>query len=180
MDRYVGFTALMVIGLIAYPFGLRYFAGSYVEWFLPFVVILFLIGSFLVFGVRIGKRIRVLSEFYNYFASYRDRRGVMIKAFFISLIVQLIVIGAVYAITLGLKVEISLLPLFIFIPIISTITTIPISISGIGVREASFVLLFSFLGISPVQATAVSFGWFLSVVVGSLPGLFEYLRYKNR
>ncbi len=50
---------------------------------------------------------------------------------------------------------------------------------GTGAREASFVLLFGFLGISPAQATAVSFAWFLSVATGSLPGLIEYLRYKK-
>jgi len=180
MDRYVGFAALMVIGLIAYPFGLGYFRGSYVEWFLPVVVILFLMGSILVFGLRIGKRIGLLSELYNYFASYKGERSILAKTFFISLIVQISGIFAVYAISLGLRIEIPLLPLFIFIPIISVLTTVPISISGIGVREASFVLLLGFLGVSPIQATAISFGWFLSVVSGSLPGLLEYLRRKTR
>jgi uncharacterized protein (TIRG00374 family) len=136
--------------------------------------------SILLFGLRIGKRITFLSELYHYFASYKGERSILAKTFFISLIVQISGICAVYVISLGLRIEIPLLPLFIFIPIISTLTTIPLSISGIGVREASFVILFGCLGISSVQATAISFGWFLSVVAGSLPGLFEYLRHKTR
>jgi uncharacterized membrane protein YbhN (UPF0104 family) len=180
MDRYIGFVALMAIGLIAYPFGLRYFRGSYIEWLMPLVVILFVTMSILLFGLRIGKRITFLSELYHYFASYKGERSILAKTFFISLIVQISGICAVYVISLGLRIEIPLLPLFIFIPIISTLTTIPLSISGIGVREASFVILFGCLGISSVQATAISFGWFLSVVAGSLPGLFEYLRHKTR
>ncbi len=180
MDRYIGFTALMFVGLVAFPFGLGYFHGSYIEWVLPLIILLFVAASFLVFGMKIGRRIKFLSGFYEYFEMYKGKRDIITTTFFISLIVQVIVIFAVYFISLGLKTDIPLLPFFMFIPIISTIATIPVSIAGIGVREASFVLRFGFLGISPVQATAISFAWFLSYVAGSLPGLVEYLRYKTK
>jgi uncharacterized membrane protein YbhN (UPF0104 family) len=179
MDRYIGFSALMLVGLMAFPFGFHYFKGSYLGWILPLMVIFFIAGSFIVFGLRVGKGITFLSGFYDYFALYKKKRDVVIKTLVISLAVQVIVICAVYVLSRGLKVDVPLLPLFIFIPIITTIATIPISVSGIGVREASFVLLFGSLGISPVQATAVSFAWFLSVAIGSLPGLIEYLRFKR-
>lgn len=179
MDRYVGFCALMMVGVTAFPFGLRYFRGTYIEWILPVIVVLFITASFFIFGLKIGKRIKILSGFYEYFALYKGKKTIIIKTFLISVIVQVIIVFAVYALSRGLKVNIPLLPLFIFVPVISTISTIPISISGIGVREATFVLLFGSLGIDPVQATAVSFAWFLSVATGSLPGLFEYLRFKK-
>ncbi|GAB4405587.1 MAG: lysylphosphatidylglycerol synthase transmembrane domain-containing protein [Thermodesulfovibrionales bacterium] len=180
MDRYIGFTALMFIGLMAFPFGFRYFKGSYIEWILPLLVIIFIIGSFFIFGLRIGRRFSLLSGFYDYFGLYRRQRTVILKTFIISISVQITGIFAVYAVSRGLNVNTPLLPLFMFIPIISAISTIPISISGIGVREASFVLLFGFLGIGPAQATAISLSWFLSVALGSLLGLGEYLRYKNK
>jgi len=179
IDRYIGFTALILVGLIAFPFGFRYFRGSYIEWVLPLIVLLFVAGSFFVFGLRIGRGIKLLSGFYDYFTLYKEKKAVIVKALMLSFIIQTIVIFAVYVLSLGLKVDVPLLPLFIFIPVISTIASLPISISGLGVREASFVLLFGFLGISPGEATAVSFAWFLSVATGSLPGLIEYLRYKK-
>jgi hypothetical protein len=179
MDRYIGFTALMLVGLTAFPFGFGYFRGSYIEWVLPLIVLLFVAGSFVVFGLRIGRGIKLLSGFYDYFTLYKEKKTVIVKTLVLSLIIQTIVIFAVYVLSRGLQVDVPLLPLFIFIPVISTIASLPISISGLGVREASFVLLFGFLGISPVQATAVSFAWFLSVATGSLPGLIEYLRYKK-
>jgi uncharacterized membrane protein YbhN (UPF0104 family) len=169
----------MLLGLAAYPFGLNYFSGSYIEWVLPLIVLIFVTGSFVVFGLRIGNRFRLVSQFYDYLSFYKNQRITVLKTFFISLILQITNICAVYIICLGLKVDIPLLSLFIFIPIISTLATIPISISGLGVREASFVLLLGFLGVSPMHATAISFAWFLSVAVGSLPGLVEYLRYKR-
>jgi uncharacterized protein (TIRG00374 family) len=179
MDRYIGFTALMLVGLIAFPFGFSYFRGSYIEWILPLMVLLFITGSFFVFGLRIGRRIKLLAGFYDYFTLYKGKKSVIMKTLFISIMIQTIIIFAVYVLSRGLRVDVPLLPLFIFIPVISTIASIPISISGIGVREASFVLLFGFLGISPIQATAISFAWFLSVATGSLPGLIEYLRFKK-
>ncbi len=179
MDRYIGFAALMLIGVIAFPFGIGYFKGSYIEWILPLIVLLFLLGSFLIFGLRIGRRIKLLSGFYDYFALYRGKKRVIAKTILLSIAIQTIVIFAVYVLSRGLNVNVPLFPLFIFIPVIWTITTIPISISGIGIREASFVLLFGFLGVSPAQATAISFAWFLSLATGSLPGLVEYLRYKK-
>jgi uncharacterized membrane protein YbhN (UPF0104 family) len=179
MDRYVGFAALMLVGLLAFPFGFGYFRGSYIEWVLPLIVLFFIAGSFFFFGLRIGRRFKPLSGFYDYFTVYREKKAVVIKALLLSVLIQTIIIGAVYVLSRGLGVNVPLLPLFIFIPVIWTIATIPISISGLGVREASFVLLFGFLGIDPVQATAVSFAWFLSVATGSLPGLVEYLRYKK-
>jgi uncharacterized membrane protein YbhN (UPF0104 family) len=179
MDRYIGFTALMFVGLTAFPFGLRYFRGSYIEWILPLMVFLFILGSFIIFGLKVGKRIRLLSGFYDYFSLYKGKKTIILKTFFLSLIVQVVIIFAVYVLSLGLKIDVPLLPLFIFVPIISTISSVPISISGLGVREATFVLLFGSLGIQPAQATAVSFAWFLSVATGSLPGLIEYLRYKK-
>ncbi|HWR57991.1 MAG TPA: lysylphosphatidylglycerol synthase transmembrane domain-containing protein [Thermodesulfovibrionales bacterium] len=179
MDRYVGFTALMFVGLSAFPFGLSYFKGSYIEWVLPLIILLFVVGSFIIFGLKIGRRIKFLSGFYDYFVMYKGKRDVLAKTFFISLVVQIIIIFGVYFVSLGLKADIPLLAFFMFIPIISTIATVPISIAGLGLREASFVLLFGFLGVSPVQATAISFAWFLSFVAGSIPGLVEYLRYKK-
>lgn len=179
MDRYVGFSALMFIGLLAFPFGITYFHGSPLMWFLPFAAALFIIASFLVIHLRIGERIRLISEFYSYFHKYKNQKSVIAAAFLISIMIQLTGIFTVYIICLGLGVQVPLTSLFIFIPIISTITTIPVSISGVGLREASFVLLFGSISIDPVSATAVSFAWFMSIAAGSIPGLIEYLIYKK-
>lgn len=179
MDRYIGFASLMIMGLVAYIIGFNYIKGSIVEWLLPAIILAFLIGSLVVFGLRFGKRIRVLSQFYDYFDHYRNQKALITKTFFLSLIVQILNIISMYVITLGLGQHISLMYFFIFFPVITTISTLPISISGIGLREGTFVLLFGLVGIKPEMATAMSFAWFLSVAFGGLTGLFEYLRLKK-
>lgn len=179
MDRYIGFAALMFIGLAAFPFGLRYVRGSYIEWALPLIAFLFVIWSFIIFGLKLGQRFRLLSDLYSHFSLYLNQKAVILKAFLISLALQVLGIFAVYMISIGLKIHVPIVMFFIFIPVISAIITVPVSISGIGVREASFVLLFGTLGLSPAQATAVSFTWFLSIIAGSLAGFVEYLRHKK-
>lgn len=179
MDRYIGFISLMSIGLVAFIFGFKYLRGSVIEWLLPAIILVFLVGSIIVFGLRFGKKIRVLSEFYNFFDEYRNQKILIAKALLLSVIIQVMCIMSVYIISLGLGEQISLIYFYIFFPIITAISTLPVSISGIGIREWSFVLLFGVVGVKSEIATAMSFAWFLSLSFGGLVGLFEYLRLRR-
>lgn len=179
MDRYIGFVSLMIMGLISYLIGFNYLKGSIIEWLLPMIILAFLTGSVVLFGLRFGKKIRVLSQFYDYFDNYRNQKILIAKTLFLSFVVQTMSTMSMYVVTLGLGQHIPLIYFFIFFPIIVTISTLPISISGIGIREGSFVLLFGLVGIRPEMATAMSFAWFLSISIGGLAGLFEYLRLKR-
>lgn len=180
MDRYIGFISLLIIATIAYPFGERYFRGSYIEWILPFIIAAFITGSAILFIFRIGRRIRYMSDFYEYLRFYGKEKGILLRCLLLSLFIQTIIIFSAYVITRGIGINIPFYFLSIIIPIISVISSIPVSISGIGVREASFVLLLSPLGVSHAQAITISLTWFLSFAVGSLPGLILYLRKHNR
>lgn len=179
MDRYLGFVMLMAICTIAFPFGYNYLLGSRIEWLLPLVVLSFIIASLLIFGLRLGKSIKIVSGFYEYFHAYRHQTAIIGKALLISVLVQISGIFAVYILALGLGEHISFIVCLIFLPLIILFTTLPISISGLGVRESAFVVLFGIIGIKPEIATALSLSWFLSTATGSLVGLVEYIRYKK-
>jgi uncharacterized membrane protein YbhN (UPF0104 family) len=180
MDRYIGFVMLITICTVAFPFGYSYLQGSPVVWMLPLIVLIFIITSFLVFGLRIGKRIKILSEFYDYFHSYRNQKGIIIKALLISALVQFSGISAVYILALGIGEHIPFLALLIFLPLISIFAAIPISIYGIGIREGAFVLFFGLIGVRLDVATALSLSWFLTTVAGNFLGLIEYVRYRKQ
>ncbi len=180
MDRYVGYTSLMILGLAAFPFGLKYFRGSWIEWALPAIVLAFVIASFVIFGMRLGQRFKVLSNLYDYFHSYRKQRAVIVKTVLLSFALQGTIIFGIYLLALGLGMRIPFSVLFIFIPITTTVATLPISLSGIGLREAASVLLLGAVGIEPDSATALSFAWFLMAAAGGLTGLYEYLKVRDR
>jgi uncharacterized membrane protein YbhN (UPF0104 family) len=175
MDRYLGYVALMLIGIFAFPFSLPYFGASAYKWLMPLIFAVFVAASILFFGLKLGKRFKVMSESYAYFSLLKTRQRVIVKAIFLSFIIQ--AMNFLMVITLALKMgeHISVLLLSVFLPIIITFTSLPISISGIGVREGSFVLLLGLIGIRPEIATSLSLAWFFSVFVGSAPGLAFYL-----
>lgn len=179
MDRYLGYVALMTIGMTAYPFSLRFFGASVYKWIMPSICAAFVIGSVLFFRLRLGKRFKTVSEFYDYFIMMKSRKGVIAKAIVISLGIQVMGLLAVAVLASAMGENIPLLLLFVFLPIIVTITTIPISIAGLGVREGAFVLLLGLIGIKPAVATSLSLSWFFSSFAGSIPGLFAYIRHTG-
>jgi len=179
MDRYIGFIALITLCAFAFPFGYKYLAGSHLEWLLPIVVFSFIIASFLIFGLRLGRQMRLLSEFYVYFHAYRNQARIIWQAFALSVLLQLVIIFAVYVLALGMEQQFPFLAFLIFLPLIILFTMIPVSISGLGVRESAFVLFFGLIGMKPEVATALSLLWFLAVTVASLIGLIEYIKYKK-
>jgi uncharacterized membrane protein YbhN (UPF0104 family) len=179
MDRYLGYVSLMIIGMAAYPFSLRFFGDSAFKWLMPSICVAFVIGSVLFFGLRLGKRFKTVSEFYEYFVMLKARKDVIAKAIVISLGIQVMGLIAVTVLASAMGEKIPVLLLFVFLPIIITITTIPISISGLGVREGSFVLLLGLIGIKPAVATSLSLSWFFSTFLGSIPGLVAYVRHTG-
>lgn len=182
MDRYIGLSALLTIGMFAFPFGFRYIdrtsSGSFYIWLMPLAFLLFVSMSFVILKFRVGAGIGFFLKVYEYFDLYRTKRDVVIKVFIYSMIIQMTGIFSVYILSMAMPFDVSIVPLLIFIPVIIVISLIPISISGIGVREFSFVLFLGSAGIPSDISAALSIIWFLSIVLGSLWGLVEYLRFN--
>jgi uncharacterized membrane protein YbhN (UPF0104 family) len=180
MDRYLGYLSLVTIGIVSFPFALPYFGGSIYRWIMPAIFVSFVLGSLLFFGLRIGRGFRSVSEFYNYFSELWKRKDLLLWAFILSFLIQFLNYFMVVIFAYAIGEHIPLLLLFVFLPIIITLTTIPISISGLGVREGAFVVLLGLIGVKPEISASLSLSWFFSTFVGSLPGLFAYLRYGSK
>lgn len=174
MDRYLGYVSLMLIGISATPFAFQYFGNSPYRWLMPMIFGAFILGSLLFFGLRVGKRFRGISDFYDYFVIFKTEQGKIVKAVLISFLVQLLNFSMVVILAAGMGEKIPLLLLFVFLPIVITVTTVPVSISGLGVREGAFVILLGLIGIRPEIATSLSLAYFFAVFAGSLPGLAIY------
>ena len=68
----------------------------------------------------------------------------------------------------------------LFLPVIFLLSQLPISIAGIGVREAAFVSLFGAVGATAEQALALSLAFFTLGVVNNLIGGLVYLVFGRR
>ncbi len=180
MDRYLGYVALILLGMMGFPFAFGLIGGSPYIWVMPLFFAAFVVGSLLFFGLQLGRRFNVVSEFYEYFMTFRDKKMIVLKAVLISAVIQIMGFSAVALLSSAMGEHIPFSMMFVFLPIVITITTLPISISGIGVREGTFVLLFGLIGVRSEAATSLSLAWFFSTFVGSLPGLAFYIRHTNK
>lgn len=83
---------------------------------------------------------------------------------------QLIVIAINVVILRGLGLKVALVNLLFIVPVISAVSALPISLNGLGVREAAYVYLLGGLGIEPAAAALVSLVFFVMVAAASLTG----------
>lgn len=173
MERYAGLFALLLIGFIFFCLFYTRLPKDMLIWSVPVSFLLFILGSIFLLLTR---KIKFFKEIHDYIFSFGKKQ--IIQALIYSFFVQFIVILSVYIIFLGLSLPVSFFELAIFLPIIILISLLPLSVSGIGVREWCFILFFG-NSLGHANVVAVSFLWFLSQVFASLFGGIEYLRVKK-
>jgi len=88
---------------------------------------------------------------------YQKYPGLLLLAFTFSLAVQVTRVLVFYVVALGFNLHAPLMYYIVFIPLIMVLIMLPVSINGIGVREASFVGFFSLAGMPESGAFVVSF-----------------------
>jgi glycosyltransferase 2 family protein len=179
MDRYIGLAALLSIGLSVFPAGLSLLRKTPAVWAMPLLFSGFIAASILLFRFRLGERLRFLVGIYDCFSYYFTKRHILLKAFLYSIAIQFTVVLSVYILAWGMALDITFLSLLVFLPLIILISMVPVSISGIGIREGAFVYFLGTMGVPPDKAMTLSILWFLSVVAAGLWGLAAYLRFKQ-
>lgn len=75
--------------------------------------------------------------------------------------------------------QLGMVDIFSVMPIVAVITAIPISVSGIGLRESLFVSLLAPFGVGAAIATLISVTGFLINTLGSLAGGIIFLFYRS-
>lgn len=188
LDRLSGFLGLVLVGLFGFFYG--YSAGLLTDLrLLLFMVILGLILIF-CFLILFSKRIfnffqKILifkflkeksKEFHHSCYIFRFQEKAMIKTLLLSVILQAIFSVVSYFIGMSLGIKIDITYYLIFIPIVSTISILPISIGGLGLRDNAAVVLFSALGVAADKIAAMTliifaFLFFVGVIGGVIYGI---------
>ncbi len=174
MERFTGLLALLGIAVVA-SLG---FYGTF-----PRVVYLILYGvyipgvlflSFLLWGENIVKRFQHLYEpflakipgidvqgkletFYTAIRAFRDRKRQVLYALVVSVVYHTLLVVTNILLAGAVGVDIPMYLFFAIIPISEVIVFLPISIGGLGVREATYTFFFTMLGATAAQAVSVSF-----------------------
>lgn len=179
MERYMGLCGLIFIAAVGLLAGYKYIAGSFIIPLMLAILISFITASLIVvfFPYEIFyKKLKGVRETIRIYLT--DFRTVT-HTFMLSLFVQGIGIWVVYLLGLSMDINVSFSTYLIFIPIISVISMVPISFSGVGVREYSFLYLFGVVGVSKEKAVSLSLLWFLVMIITGLIGMFYYLKKRH-
>lgn len=103
-----------------------------------------------------------------------QRPQVILEVLGLSFCLQALGMGAVALLGRGIGIEMPLVFYFASLPLINIATAIPISFSGIGVREGTFVYFLGIKGVQPEQALCLGILFFSVQVATSLLGGIAY------
>jgi uncharacterized membrane protein YbhN (UPF0104 family) len=94
-----------------------------------------------------------------------------------AFLLQLNVVIYYFLIGKAFHLHIRFLDYFIFIPLVLIIQTIPITISGLGLREESYIEIFRFYGITAQAAVSFSLvGVAFNLIIGLIGGIIYVTR----
>ncbi len=96
--------------------------------------------------------------------------GRMRRLITVSFAYQSIGIVIVYMLGRALGIDLGWWHYFIYVPLITAITALPISLAGIGIREGAFVFFFAQAGVAQAQALSLSLLLFAQTLVLALLG----------
>lgn len=147
LDRFIGMTMFVFIGFV------MLFVANYKEVEVPFVIKLGFLGLFIVclifyvsiifldvgkiFKLKLFKKFKNVSELIN-----KENLGQISKGILLCIVSDTLWIMQMWFISWYFKANISIVSIFILLPVISTILILPISIAGFGAREQLFLYFF--------------------------------------
>lgn len=95
----------------------------------------------------------------------------------LSAVSFILFILSAYVVVLGMELEIGLLTLTWVRSLVFILTLIPITVGGIGVREAAFVVLLGLYGVAAESAFALAIALFgVQLAIGAIGAITELLR----
>jgi len=182
VDRATGLLVLFLMALVALLFSYRLVT--------PQVSAAIVLLSFVGWGgaafllkrdwlercglLRIAAKMKQLEEVYESVCACGPKA--IAGALAASLALNVLLIAMNYLIALSLEVRVSLWYFLLFVPIISFLLVLPVSLSGLGVREGGYVYLFSQAGVSaPLALTMSLVVYAFNVATGSIGGILYAL-----
>jgi uncharacterized protein (TIRG00374 family) len=183
IDRLVGVVALILLALVAVAAGGRAVGGwelVAVEAGLGAAAVAALLVLFSPRARAVvarvlqpradGHRLGAGQRFYDALHAYRDRRGTLLAVGAIALLVQVARIGVVWLLVIALGLDVSASTLLVAVPVLFAALIVPVSLNGIGVREAVFVYFLHDADTSVAEAIALGVAFFAVASATALGG----------
>lgn len=171
LERAIGFAALVAISA----------AGAFivdVPEAIRAIIAVLAVGTFVAilasrFLLRVPERVR-WSRLVP--PDLQLARGTLALAFAWSLVLQLCSIGLSWAVGLALGADVPAGFYLALVPLVWVVTMLPVTIGGVGLREAAFVYLFGSAGVSSELSLGISLGTYAGLLFTGLVGALVLAR----
>jgi uncharacterized protein (TIRG00374 family) len=193
LDRDAGMFAMMIIASAAtviHPVLLPAIPVSLIIWS---ALITFLLANIAIFMpswhhlltglltrarlMRVARKIDTISGVFQVIGKHRD---ILLNSLAISLINQALVISVTWIMAIGLNIEVSPHYFLVFVPVITLVSMIPLSLNGMGLREYAFLSLFGAIGVDRESCIALGLLSSILTIVSAIPGGVIYIFFRNR
>jgi len=185
VDRLSGFAAMVAIALVALGFAYQRLQDPQVTGMILAVAAVFILTMTLLLNDRVKNvatgilRVVGLVRFQakiqglvDAIHRYRRHHQALGQALLLSGLLQALIIITYYLIGTALNLGVPLGYFFLYVPLITVMAMLPVSVAGLGVREGGVIYFFAKVGVDPAAALGMSLVWFsLTLAVSGLGGL---------
>ncbi|MFH0965611.1 MAG: lysylphosphatidylglycerol synthase transmembrane domain-containing protein [Planctomycetota bacterium] len=180
-ERAIGVGALILIAIVAL-FVSGQDATPVMVYFILAATGVFLVGVLFLFSpwvyrvstkcmraIGLGRVEKTISAIQNAFGTYRRQYGILTITMLLSIVVQVVMIALYMLLAYGMGLRLPIGFLFVAVSITVLVSMVPVTVSGLGIREGMWVLFFAQRGLPKPEAMALSLAWFLT---GAVAGMF--------
>ena len=126
-------------------------------------------------------RYETLRRMVDAYRVYASHPAVLLKTTVLTVGIHFFSMLSIVFVGWGLRIatENGVVDYFLYLPIINSVTAVPISISGFGVREGMYAVMFGEVSVTTSAAVAMSLIGYLASLIWSLVGSFFYLTHRK-
>lgn len=192
MDRLTGLVAVVAIGSGALLAGWHLIDATARLLALPILVLPLALLVILFFTDWIDRLLQLrflhrfsrarcfIHEVYTALRAYASRPRALLPVMAISLCYHLLLVLVNVTLSRALGLDMAVSYFFVFIPVAEILVFLPVTVQGFGVREGTYVTLFSSVGVGSAAAFSLGFSDQLVKLVGNLVGGLVYLGHSLR
>jgi uncharacterized protein (TIRG00374 family) len=193
IDKITNLLVMLIIGATAILFDQHFNQNKVLVVTVFLLIAIFIFLSFILFTDKITILIEAVKDILvyflkflkintdcisnfslNYFNEYKNHKSIIFETFFWSFMTKLPHVFALYFLAKSLNIDINLIESAWLLSVISIASLLPISFSGLGVREGTLIFSMSKIGVGSSEALSFSLLIFiLGILTGLIGGIFE-------
>ena len=193
IDKITNLLIVFLIGFIAVIFDETFRKNSLLVFLITLLTILLSLATIILFSentdhcvkfikdilIKVLKLFKIKSDpvkdfSLGYFKEYKKHDFLMFETLVWSLLIKIPHIFAFYLLAKGLNIDLSIIQSAWLFSIISVVTLIPVSFSGLGIREGTMIIMLSQIGVQTTSALSLSLLIFITgVIVALIGGVLE-------